>query len=93
MESKREREAGMMENTSYAVNVPLKRGMPNGATVSDWLGTAMTAAGCAKLILSDVREGLVRGDAYAELREAKANAEQCAEEIQAVLDAFPAESV
>jgi hypothetical protein len=83
---------GSMTSTPYARNVPLKRAMPNGATVSDWLGTAMTAAGCAGLILSDVREGLVRGDAYTELREAKENAEQCAAEIQAVLDAFPAES-
>ncbi len=48
--------------------------MPNGATVSDWLGTAATAARVAGMYLDDVRLGVAGAgkmlDAQDQLRQA-----------------------
>lgn len=37
-------------------HVPLKATMPNGAVVSDWLGTAATAARVGAMHIEDVRK-------------------------------------
>ncbi len=55
--------------------------MYNGATVSDWLGTASTAAKVAANILDDVRDGK-NTDA---LDSAKVALEQALDEINAVI--------
>jgi hypothetical protein len=39
------------------MSYPLNSKLDNGASVSDWLGTAMTAAQCAAKRLEDVRSG------------------------------------
>ena len=61
--------------------------MPNGVTVSDWLGTAMTAAGCAAALLEDVREGKSPLGEYM-LRQAADDAAQALQEVCAVMDRY-----
>lgn len=56
--------------------------MDNGATVSDWLGTAATAAKVAGMYLEDVRNCVAGLD---KLLEARAQAVQAVEEIDAIL--------
>lgn len=74
----------------------LSDAMPNGAKVSDWLGTAMTSARISANIVKGVREGdasAVVGNRRATtpeecLRLALAEAEQAADELRAVLRHF-----
>ncbi len=55
--------------------------MPNGATVSDWLGTAATAAKVAGMYLDDVRLGVAGSG---KLNDAAEQLEQAAEELRAI---------
>lgn len=70
----------MTENTT---TIRLSDSMPNGARVSDWLGTAMTAARLSARNLDDVRNG--SPDDVACLREALEYANQAADEISQVM--------
>lgn len=65
----------------------LRDEMPNGATVSDWLGTAMTAARICGSSLEAMREqpGYLSESA---LRAAADEAAQALDEICAVMDRY-----
>lgn len=66
--------------------VQLDAFMPNGAKVSDWLGTAMTAARVGARTLDEVREKETRGyEAWVALGEAEDEFEQALGEVRAVL--------
>ena len=71
--------------------VNLRDRLPNGGLVSDWLGTAMTAANIGRGIIDDIREGrpgapIVRGmPDEKKLVYALAEIEQAANELREVL--------
>ncbi len=55
--------------------------MPNGATISDWLGTAAAAARVAAMYLDDVRLGVA---GTGKLNEAREQLEQAIAEVDAI---------
>lgn len=62
----------------------IRREMPNGVTVSDWLGTASTAAILGSKALEDIREQRTPGPEAA-LQRAETELIQALGEVQAVM--------
>lgn len=73
----------------------LRRAMPNGASVADWLGTASVAAKVAASHMDDVRLERYYGDRrsyVAALDEAERQLEQATDELRAVRSHFNADT-
>ena len=66
------------------MSYPLTSKLDNGGTVSDWLGTAMTAARMAALDIEVIRADNPATDPVALLSKAIGNLEQALEEARTV---------